>query len=269
MNRRTLAAAVDLSGAAVRTHGGQVSVELRPGNEGLVFIRADLGTRFPATLEQVVTVPNATALGRDGRPEVLFVEHVLSALVGLGYTDAEIVVEGPEIPLLDGSAQPFVEALQRAGAAELPGEVEPLTVTRPIWYVAEGQCLAALPAAEWSVDYSFEHAHPLIAWDHAHFSSLADYATAIAPARTFITAEEVTALQAQGLLQGGSEENARVVYPDRFSAPARVAHECAAHKVLDLIGDLALLGRPLQARLVAWRTGHHDNHALARLLQAV
>ncbi len=268
MRRATVARAVTLEGAAVRTHGGTARVTIAPGEAGFVFVRDDTGARLPADLDHLVPVPNCTALGRDGRPEVLFCEHVLSALVGLGYSAAEVHLDGPEIPLLDGSALPLVEALATAGRQALPGGLAPLRLSEPVRYEAEGQWLLAEPAEEWSVAYRFEHSHPRIAHDEAAFDAAVDYAAEIAPARTFATVQELTALREAGLIRGGSEANLLVVYDDRLSAPLRLEHEFATHKILDLIGDLALLGRPVQARLTAHRTGHSDNHAFARLLAA-
>lgn len=267
MRRATLAREAVLRGLAVRTHGGPATVRLEPGHAGFAFWRDDLGVRLAADLEHLVEVPNCTALGR-GTPEVLFVEHILSALVGLGYSDAEIHVDGPEIPLLDGSAAPIVAALGSAGRRELEGSVEPLTLLEAVRYEADGQRLEALPADSWAVDYTFEHPHPRIAYDRVSFGAEVDYATAIAPARTFATAQELRVLAEQGLIAGGSEENLLVVYDDRLSAPLRLAHEFATHKVLDLMGDLALLGRPVRAHILASRTGHSDNHAFARLLRS-
>ncbi|MBI2302272.1 MAG: UDP-3-O-acyl-N-acetylglucosamine deacetylase, partial [Armatimonadetes bacterium] len=264
MRRCTPACSVDLQGRAVRTHGGEVTLSLRPGDDGIVFVRRDTGQRYPADLAHHVPVPNCTALGADGRAEVYFVEHVLAALMGLGFSDCEVVLDGPEVPLFDGSALPLVEALGEAGRAELPGEVAPITLDRPIWLANKGRCLGAVPAEEWSIDYSFEHPHPLTPWDHVHLDARTEFATGIAPARTFATSGEIQALMDQGLIQGGDDSMIVVVYDDHLSSPFRLPHELATHKALDLFGDLALLGCPLQARLVAYRTGHADNHALAQ-----
>lgn len=267
MTGATVAEAVTLRGAAVRTHGGEATVRITPGETGFVFVRDDTGERVPADLAHRVPVANSTALGLNGRPVVVFVEHVLSALVGLGYSAAEIHVDGPEIPLLDGSALPFAHALAQAGRRPAPA-AEPLVVRRPVWLVGERRCLGALPHDGWALEYCFEHPHPMTPWDYVHLDETTDYATQVAPARTFATVEEIEALAARGLVKGGSSDNLLIVYPDRFSAPLRLPNEFATHKALDLIGDLALLGRPLRGRLVAWRTGHADNHELAALLSA-
>lgn len=267
MTRCTLAREVVLTGNAVRTHGGLVTLRLLPGDEGFVFVRDDTGMRLAATLDNVIAVPNATALGQAGRPEFLFTEHVLSALAGLGYTDAEVHVDCAEVPLLDGSALPIVAALDEAGRAELDGEVEPLTLATPVVVERDGRRIEARPDSRWSVDYAFDHPHPLIG---RHEVSLGwdAYRARIAPARTFATVREIEALTAQGLISGGSEDNLLVVHDERLSSPLRDAHEFALHKVLDLIGDLALLGRPVTVALRASKTGHAENQALARALRS-
>ncbi len=265
--RQTLARPVALHGNAVRTHGGQVELRLTPGDAGLAFWRDDLSQRYPADLDHLASVPNATALGRAGQPEVLFVEHVLSALVGLGYTDAEIHLDGPEVPLFDGSAAPIVEALAEAGVDALPGAVEPLVLSEPLTIERDGRRITAAPADEASFEYHLAHAHPLIG-EQVATAGWPDYAARVAPARTFATTEELAALAAAGLIKGGSEANLLVIYPDRLSAPLHSTDEFALHKVLDLMGDLALLGRPVQAWIRAERTGHSDNQALARALRA-
>lgn len=264
MKRRTLSRPVKLSGRAVRYNDRPLTLIIEPGTDGLAFRRTDLGERYPATLASVVPAPNCTALGRDGRPELVFVEHVLSALAGLGYTDAEVSVDGPEVPLFDGSAAPLVSALAAAGVSELPSEVEPIRLQQPVWLVADGRCAVAMPACEWSVDYTFEHPHPVLAHDHFGYGVDSDYARDLAPARTFATVAEIEMLRAKGLLHGGSESDVLLVREDGFASPLRLPNEVAAHKVIDLTGDLALLGRPLVARVLAYRTGHADNHALAR-----
>ncbi len=264
MTRRTVPGPIRLTGRAVRFGDRPVALCIEPGRDGIAFTRTDTGERYPATLAQVAAAPNCTALGQDGQPALVFVEHVLSALAGLGYTDAEVAVDGPEVPLFDGSAAPIVAALAAAGAAELPGEVEPIRLERPVWHLGQDRCAVALPAGAWSVDYTFAHPHPVLAHDHFAYGPDGDYARDLAPARTFATVAEIQALRAAGLLHGGSESDVLLVRDDGFASPLRLPHEIAAHKVLDLTGDLALLGRPLLARVVAYRTGHADNHALAR-----
>lgn len=266
MKRVTVAREAHLTGEAVRTHGGQVCLTIAPGEDGFRFHRTDCGMTYPADLDHLVQVPNCTALGESGVPRVLFIEHVLSALVGLGYTDAEILIDGVEIPLLDGSALPLVQALNEASRTVLPGELEPILIERPVWHLTDGCTVGVLPADDWGLEYCFEHAHPMTPWDFVRLTAETDYATEVAPARTFATVEEIQALQAQGLIQGGSEDSLLIIYGDHFSTPLRLPHEFATHKALDLIGDLALVGRPVLGRFVAHRSGHAANQALAKLI---
>jgi UDP-3-O-acyl N-acetylglucosamine deacetylase len=267
LRRVTLDREVSLSGNTIRSKAGQSTITLRPGAAGFGFTRGDTGARYPADLGHVHKVPNCTALG-DRKPAVYVVEHVLSALVGLGFTDAEIEVSCEEAPLLDGSAQPYVEALLAAGRRELDGEVEPLAPSEPVWHARERGGLVALPSDRLVIEYSLDHGHPRIGRQHVRLEAGFDYAAELAPARTFATDEEIRFLQRWRKIRGGSESNVLVVYPDHYSAELRLEREFARHKLVDLLGDLALTGRPIQAHLIAWRTGHHDNHELGRKLLA-
>jgi UDP-3-O-[3-hydroxymyristoyl] N-acetylglucosamine deacetylase len=204
-----------------------------------------------------------------GTPDshVAYIEHLMAALAAGGITDLKVQVNGPELPLLDGSARPWVALLKEAGVAEAEGDVFPLAPAEPV-VICEGEAfLSALPAGETELVYVLDHPHPLVGRQWARFRPATDdFAAEIAPARTFTTEQEARQAQAQGLLKGGSEENAIVIYPDHLSAPPGLPHAFARHKLLDLIGDLYLLGRPLRARVVAYQSGHELNHRLAQAL---
>jgi len=178
-------------------------------------------------------------------------------------------VDGPEIPLLDGSALPWVELLGEAGLEESAVENPPLVVTEPVIVQHGLAFILALPAEEVVLTYILDHPHPLIGRQWAEFRpGREDFAAALAPARTFVTEAEARSAQAQGLLRGGSEANAIVIYEDHLSAEPGLPAAFARHKLLDLSGDLYLLGRPLQAALTACQSGHRLNHELARALLA-
>ncbi|MCC7491030.1 MAG: UDP-3-O-acyl-N-acetylglucosamine deacetylase [Fimbriimonadaceae bacterium] len=264
MKRQTIAQAVTLAGRAVRRHGDPVHLTFTPGDQGRRFVCG--GALVTADLDQVVAEANCTALDLPGGPPLLYVEHVLSALAGLALTDVDVHLDDREVPLFDGSALPLVEALLTAGRQELPGEVEPLRLRQTVRYERRGQWLELAPADEWSIDYTFAHAHPRLAHDQVQLDARTDYATAVAPARTFATVAEIEQLQRLGLLRGG-DESMLLLVRDEVEPVLRLPHEYARHKVLDLIGDFALLGRPLLARITACRTGHSDNHAAARLVR--
>lgn len=270
VNRKTLqVAAGPVSGVGVRT-GEQISVRLVPAGagEGLRLLRTDSGRWIRVDLAEAPELPNCTALGRPEDPggHVLFVEHLLAALHLAGVSDLTAEVDGPELPLLDGSAAPWYELLRAAGLQELPGEVEPMMVRQEVTVGEEGAQIRALPAAEPDFTYELSHPHPLIGEEVAHFSPGDEEALqGLLTARTFATVEELEGLRSRGLLPAGSEENCLVVYADRTSAPPG-PNGFARHKLQDLVGDLYLLGRPVIGSIRAHRTGHSHNRRLLRLL---
>jgi UDP-3-O-[3-hydroxymyristoyl] N-acetylglucosamine deacetylase len=267
MERRTISQARSLRGTGVWT-GEEVEVVARPApaGQGIVFVRE--GARIPATLGHAVEAPNCTGL-RAGEAEVYTVEHLLSAAAGLGVTDLTVEVSGPELPLLDGSARPFVELLQAAGLQGLGAHCGPIRLREPV-RVGEGHVmLIAMPAPCTRLAYWLEHAHPLIGRQYACFwPDRNAYAEELAGARTFVTEAEASALIAEGWLKSGGEENAIVAYDDRLSEEPRLPAAFARHKIVDLLGDLWLLGRPVLADVVGWRSGHRENMALAQRIQA-
>jgi len=219
-------------------------------------------------VETAQSLPDCTAIG-DTDTHVLFVEHLLAVLAAAGVTDATIEVSGPEVPLFDGSAKPLWEAVQNVGVKPLAGEIAPVRLLAPV-IVEDGDAfIAALPAQRVEFFYAFAIDHPLIGNQWATYCpDTDDFGTQIAPARTFIEYERALAAQQAGQLKGGSERNAIVIYPDRFSAEPELPQAFAGHKLLDLLGDLYVLGRPLQARVIAVRSGHKQNLMLAKRLAA-
>jgi UDP-3-O-[3-hydroxymyristoyl] N-acetylglucosamine deacetylase len=214
-------------------------------------------------------------LGGHGKT-VSTVEHLLSAFSGLGITDALIEIRGPELPILDGSALPWVQALQAAGIRETPADTtkrwrlnEPIVLTGK-----NGSFVAAHPAKNLRLTAAAVFEHPLVGTQVARFSPQddSDYSRDVAPARTFGFIEEVEALRKAGLALGGSLDNAVVVYPDHYSAPLRFSSELAYHKLLDMLGDLFLaFGSPLPLAMdiVAVKPSHRLNVELAARLRDV
>ena len=266
-NRRTLGRTVELSGVGVRS-GQTVRVALLPAavGAGLRLERTDTGEAWPLDLSAAFAAPGCSAVGtREGG--VIYLEHLMAALWARGITEARVQVDGPEIPLLDGSARPWGELLAAAGVSEVEGELLPLVVTQAHVECEGESFLSAVPADQAEYVYVLDHPHPLIGRQWARFRpGVDDFAAEVAPARTFTTEAEARQAQEQGLLRGGSEANTIVLYPDRFSEEPILPHAFARHKLLDLLGDLYLLGRPLQARIVAYQSGHQLNHRLAKSL---
>jgi len=267
-NRRILTTSVSVQGEGVRS-GRQIRVTLEPVEEGhgVSLTRSDTGETWPMDLSAAIPLNGCSALG-SAESHVAYLEHLMAALASLGITDCQVRVDGPELPLLDGSARPWLELLEAAAPQGGTTPVLPLILTEPIVVHDQEACLLALPAPEPHFTYILDHPHPLVGVQWAQFRpGHDDFATELAPARTFTTIQEARYAQEQGLLRGGSEANALVIYEDHFSEEPELPQACARHKLLDLFGDLYLLERPVQARIVAYQSGHRHNHQLAKVIQ--
>ena len=212
--------------------------------------------------------PAARGWRRGGR-EVQTVEHVLSALAGLGVDDAVIETVGGEMPAGDGSAAPFAALIRGAGAQAQAGEPARMLMPKSAFTIAEGgSSLTVLPSDHFSAAVVLDYPrHAYLGTLAAMFDASRDaYTEDIAPARTFGFLSEIEALRAHGLGLGASRENAVVLGESAYETPLRFANELARHKLLDLIGDLALIGCPLAAQVIAVKPGHTLNTRLARRL---
>jgi UDP-3-O-[3-hydroxymyristoyl] N-acetylglucosamine deacetylase len=235
-----------------------------PAGSGLRF-RLDDAVEFPAHPDYVVDTRRATVLGL-GEHRVSTVEHLLSALAGTGITNALIAVDGPEIPASDGSALEFTAAIDAAGIVEQPLARARNVVREPQVFREGSSVLAVFPAPEFRVRMTIDFPAPVGA-QYVDYDGGADsYRTAIAPNRTFGFRHEVEALLERGLAMGGSLENAVVFDTDGPMAPLRAPNEPVRHKVLDLIGDFALLGAYPQCEVVAIKSGHALHFAAVRAL---
>jgi UDP-3-O-[3-hydroxymyristoyl] N-acetylglucosamine deacetylase len=263
----TLAGTLRFEGVGIHS-GEQCRVQIHPHSGGIEFAVGRV--RIPALVQYAVELHRRTALENEG-VRVSTCEHLLAALYGCGVDAALVEVDGPEIPILDGSALPFVEAVRAVGLAVLDDCRRELRVSEPVW-VAEGDALlAALPPERGSegldVRFVLNAGSRMLAGQTERLRVSADvFAEEIAPARTWCLAEDVDALLSIGLARGGSAENALVVYEDSYSKPLRVPNEPVRHKILDLIGDAALLGARLTGELVGLGSGHRLNVRLFRQL---
>jgi len=270
--QHTLAAPVSINGIGLHT-GVTVNVRLcpAPANRGIVFKRTDLESfAIEAHSRYVARVSYATSLMRKG-VLISTTEHLLSALAGLNVDNAYVELDNLELPILDGSALPFVKFIAKAGVRRQRARRTYVKVVRPV-EVAEGdKRLAVYPSETLEINYRILFPHPLIGEQTLEFApNPTNYAAEIAPARTFGFLEEVELLKKSGLIRGGSLENAVVLTRNTVLNPEglRFPDEFCRHKVLDLIGDLALLGRPLLGHVVAERAGHAMHAQLvARLLR--
>jgi UDP-3-O-acyl N-acetylglucosamine deacetylase len=265
---------VALEGVGLHT-GNKCTVTFRPApaNTGIRFFRSDLPgiPMIPARLAFVVTTVRGTNLGL-GDAKVHTVEHVLSACTGLGIDNLDILTTANEPPIMDGSSLPFVESLLRAGLVELDAPKRWLQLPHEVTYEAkDGAKYRAFPSEKFEIAATLIHDHPMMPKMTLTMSLDRDsYLAEVARARTFCFEYEVAYLKSQGLAQGGSLENAIVIGKDKFHTNGeglRFADEFVRHKMLDLIGDLTLIGRPLfKMRIEAERLGHAHNVEFAKLL---
>jgi UDP-3-O-[3-hydroxymyristoyl] N-acetylglucosamine deacetylase len=270
--QQTLQTEFTRAGVGLHT-GDPVQVRVLPAEpgQGRIFKRTDLPEApvIAATIAAVQQTMLSTELAA-GAATVRTVEHLLAALVGMGIDNACIEIDGAEVPLLDGSAQAWVEAIAAVGVASQSAPRSSWMITEPVW-VREGDAfVAALPAPELRFTYGIDFDLPAIGnqW-HSWAPSQTSFAEAIAPARTFGLAHQIEYLRAQGLIKGGSLDNALVCGSDGWiNPPLRFENEPARHKLLDLVGDLSLLGTIPTAHFVAYKASHTLHTQLARSLSA-
>jgi UDP-3-O-[3-hydroxymyristoyl] N-acetylglucosamine deacetylase len=264
MMQATLREAIRFEGIGLHT-GAHASVEVRPAHagDGITFVLGN--TRVPATVENVLDTSRATVIGKDGA-RVSTTEHLLSALLAAGVSNAEIAVDGPEIPARDGSSAEFSGAIAQCGLEIQNRPRRVLELDAPCWVRADDRMIAAFPSETFRVRFTADFPPPV---GTQYFDGEIDsqsYRTEIAGARTFAYLHEIEALWARGLGRGGSLENALVFAPDGPMQPLRWPNEPVRHKVLDLIGDFALLGAWPQCEIVAIKSGHELHAAMLRVL---
>ena len=268
---QTIRSPVECSGIGL--HSG-APVRLRilsaPAGAGIVFRRVDLdGFQVEATIRNLAKVSYATSVMKKG-VLISTTEHLLSAFIGLGVDNALVELDNLELPILDGSARPFMDMVLKAGLRKQRRKRVYLRIRREVEVRDGDKFIALYPAPGYFVSYSINFPHPLIG-KQSFEVELSDggYRREIAPARTFGSLEQEKALRDQGLIRGVSLENCIVLDRHRvINGPLRYPDEFVRHKVLDLIGDLALLGRRIIGRVVADRAGHAMHTALvSRLLR--
>ncbi len=237
---------------------------------GVVFRRVDLDNfTIEANGRNVAKVSYATSLMKKG-VLISTTEHLLSALIGMGIDNATIELDNLELPILDGSAQPIVEMIERVGIRRQKRKRHYLRILKEIEVREGDKFIAVYPSDGYHVSYKINFPHPLIGNETFHVSlGNGSYVREIAPARTFGFLHEAAALRNMGLIRGASEENAIVLTRDGIqNPPLRYPDEFVRHKVLDLIGDLALIGHQVLGRIVADRAGHAMHTALvSRILR--
>jgi UDP-3-O-[3-hydroxymyristoyl] N-acetylglucosamine deacetylase len=249
--------------------GAEVAMRLvpAPAGSGIVFRRTDLDNfEVPANGRNVARVSYATSLMR-GSVLISTTEHLLSALIGCGVDNVIVEVDNLELPILDGSALPYIEAFERVGLKHQRRRREYIRILKEVEVREGGKFIGVYPGSGYSIDYSIDFAPPIGSARFRIDLESGAYATEIAPARTFGFKEDEAKLRDMGLIRGASEACAIVLTHEGVqNGPLRFPDEFVRHKVLDLIGDLALAGRRIQGRVIAERAGHAMHTALVQRL---
>ncbi|MBO4977694.1 MAG: bifunctional UDP-3-O-[3-hydroxymyristoyl] N-acetylglucosamine deacetylase/3-hydroxyacyl-ACP dehydratase [Muribaculaceae bacterium] len=298
MKQTTLKESFTVSGKGLHT-GGHLTATFKPApdDHGYKIQRIDLegAPVIDAVAENIVSTRRGTVIGK-GDVTVSTIEHAMAALYALGIDNCLIEVDGPEIPILDGSADIYVREIERVGTVEQNADKDFYYVKHKVEVIdsERGSKLMLLPDDQLSVDVKIDFDSPVLANQYATMDSVADFATEISPARTFVFVREIEPLVKAGLIKGGDLDNALVIYDTpteqahldsiatTMGVPTRDASELgfisteapkwtnepARHKLMDLIGDIALIGRPLKGRIIATRPGHTINAQLAKALRS-
>jgi len=297
LHQNTIGKTVSIQGIGLHM-GESVTLTFHPAdaNYGVRFRRVDVDNQplLIADVGRVISTNRGTTI-RDGNVQVSTVEHVLSALMGMGVDNVLIDIDGPEVAILDGSAKPFTDLILEAGLVEQKEEREYFIVEETVSYKDEvtGTEIVALPSDKFEVTAMIDFNSPVLGKQYASLADLGLYEQDIASARTFVFLRELEHLYSQNLIKGGDLENALVIV-DRLVGQAeldglskklnkpkikvekegvlnntdlRYPNEPARHKLLDLIGDLSLVGKPIKGKIVATKPGHASNVAFARILK--
>lgn len=257
---------VQISGVGLH-HGVPVSIRVRPApaGTGICFIRTDLSNfPVPANHTYVAKVSYATSLIRRG-VLISTTEHLLSVFYSMGIDNAFIDIDNLEVPILDGSGQPFVELLREAGLKTYRRRKRYLAIRKPVEVQGDGKRISILPANHFTLDCDIYFSHPMVGRQRLEMRVTPEnYANHLAPARTFGFEHELDQMRNMGLIRGASLDSAVCFTRDSVLNPGglRFADECCRHKALDLIGDLALIGQPLLGQVIAERAGHAMHVAL-------
>ncbi len=267
----TFANPTAISGIGLHT-GERINMTLRPAeaNTGIVFHRR-VGERtvtIEAISGNVVDTRLATVLGK-GDVRISTVEHLLSALAAYGVDNLHIDIDGPEVPIMDGSAAPFASIIEEAGQLRLSQSRKFLAIRQPVSVIDGEKRVSIIPSRFFRITFDIAFQHPCIALQQRSVKvSSATFRRDLAPARTFGFLRDVETLKAAGLARGGSLENAIVVDDERILNPEglRFQDEFVRHKILDAIGDLSLIGYPILGHVRAFKAGHDVNHQLVEKL---
>ena len=275
IHEHTLAGPAICAGVGVHT-GDRVRLSIRPApaGHGIVFVRTDIkdrDNRVPAKGEAVVATRLGTVIANAAGVTVATIEHLMAAMAALGVDNATVELDGPEVPIMDGSALPFVQLLDRAGFRRQEKPQRYIEILEPVVVTEGDKSAALLPCDRFEMFFEIEFATSTIGKMSVDLEITEEsFREELSAARTFGFVEEVEALRAIGLARGGSLENAVVIDGDRILNPEglRFADEFVRHKALDAVGDLYVLGAPILGRFEGRKAGHTLNNAVVRALLA-
>jgi len=300
-NKQTIAGSTSYTGIGL--HTGEIStITFKPAekDEGIIFSRTDLPEplKIPATIDYVIDISRGTTLGIKGVGSIATVEHVLASIKALNIDNIHVEVNGPEVPVADGSAYPFFKLLKEVGIVEQDAPREYFEFDEAISFSApaDNVDIVIVPSNELKVTFMIEYAHKHLGTQYTWLPSLEVFEDDFSHARTFCFIDEILKLKEAGLIKGGSLENAIVVADAEkdkaeieklqhlfgFAEPIKVNdkgllnnvelryyNEFVRHKVIDLLGDIALLGRPIKGHILAARSGHKTNVELVKKLKQI
>jgi UDP-3-O-[3-hydroxymyristoyl] N-acetylglucosamine deacetylase len=273
INQSTIKRALTVSGIGLHT-GRLITMTLRPAvaDTGIIFHRMDGERRIsiPAISANVVDTRLATVIGKEG-VSVSTIEHLMAALSACGIDNLHVDIDGPEVPVMDGSAAPFVTLLQQTGNQTLERRRKYLAIRKPITLVDGEKRVSIIPSRFFRITFDIAFDHPCIGLQHRAIKVTSEsFRRDIAPARTFGFLHEVEYLKANGLALGGSLDNAVVIGEDGILNPGgvRFEDECVRHKILDAVGDFSLLGYPVLGHVKAYKAGHDINHQMVEKILA-
>ncbi|WP_029910902.1 UDP-3-O-acyl-N-acetylglucosamine deacetylase [Pelobacter seleniigenes] len=270
--QKTIDKTTTISGIGLHS-GARIDMKLRPATEntGIIFHRLDSERviDIKACAENVVDTRLATVIGRDG-VSVSTIEHFMAALAALGIDNLHIDINGPEVPVLDGSAAPFIREIQQAGVRTLHSSRKFIAIRKPLEIIEGEKRISIIPSRFFRISFDIAFDHPAISVQHYSMKfTTENFCKEVASARTFGFLHEVEYLKANGLARGGSLENAVVIDDNGVMNPEglRFQNEFVRHKVLDSFGDFSLLGAPLLGHIRAFKAGHDLNAKMVRKIK--
>lgn len=274
MKRCTIKKEINYSGIGLHK-GENIDMKLIPNDDGIIFRRVDLESgknEIKLDIKNTFDLTRGTNLHNEFGAEVYTIEHFLSSLAVMNITDLIVELDGNELPIIDGSAKTFVELFEESGIEELDRDIDPIVIKEPIFLTVEDKHLVALPYDGYKITYGIKFNHSFLKSQMLEEEiTLENYKQNIAPARTFGFDYEVEYLKQHNLALGGTLENAIVIKKDGVLNPdgLRFEDEFVRHKMLDIIGDLKVLNRPLKAHIIAIKAGHALDIEFAKLLEKI